>query len=559
MRLILKKPSAEHLIEGLAGVEGAQAFRRELVEKIEFRKGTEAEVDFDLLEADGIAAVERIASQHGDRSVSTQIATFKRILSQPRSAKISRLGHLEGAVVEWMLDGVIKGWVFKRDASGLLLAWAVEDVRLTSGYNHEPHIFVQMAANIPHMIIHTDRSVRHEGISIHQKDLPATVDEIMAEEGYLHETIALHAEYEETRERFAQIHEQVNAQFRLAGGVYKREGRNISYDERAYITGGQHRCINDETLVRRTIRDASGRDGWDDRLSGGRRRNAAPGGQRAIPDDAFCEMPTHFLHLVFDLDAHVHAWVPPSAMTEYVYTPEKVNLLVLPDSHRELVDILTSDADVLIEDVVEGKTGGTTILLEGEPGLGKTLLAEVYAEKMRQALYRVPAGQLGITPESVAKGIALVYENAARWRAVVLIDEADVYIRKRGESMSHNAVVAALLVTLERQTAMTFLATNRSNDVDEAIISRCIAIVHFDMPTVDASREIWRIQSNVMGLDLPASVIDEIVAHHGKDGIQRASGRDIRALLKLAYRYHKLRGKPLDAELLRQLGAFKRL
>lgn len=252
--------------------------------------------------------------------------------------------------------------------------------------------------------------------------------------------------------------------------------------------------------------------------------------------------------------------MPSTALTEYVYTPDKVNLLVLPKDHRELVEILTMDAEVLIEDVVEGKTGGTMILLEGRPGLGKTLLAEVYAEKMEKVLYKIQAGQLGVTPESVATGIGKVYENAARWGAVVLLDEADVYIRKRDESMEHNAVVAALLVTFERQTAITFMATNRSDDVDEAIISRCIAVVHFDMPTAEASGQIWRIQANTMDIDLDDGVIEEMVQHHReKDGGQRATGRDIRALLKLGYRYQKLRDRKVDAELLKQLGAFKRL
>lgn len=557
MRIILKKQSAARLIAGLNGVEGAKAFRDALVEKIERLRATEAQVDFGLLDDEGIGTVERIALEDGDRSVSGQIATYRKILKEPGDARISRLPHLEGAIVEWILKDVIKGWVFKRSDDGLK-AWTVDDVHYDIGVNREASVQVGMSANVPMLIGETERHrIGRHSITVYSKSLPASVEEIMAEQGFLHETQDLHQEYEEARRRYVEILDQPNAQFRLAAGRYAGVNRKNHYGTNKLVIAAQHRCVNDETLVMRPARDAASRNHWDDRTSShGKRRT--PGGPRDIPDTAFNEMPTHFLHLVYDLDAHGYAWVPGSALEEYVYHPEQVEHLVLPDDHRELVDILTADGDILIDDVVEGKSGGTIVLLRGKPGLGKTLLAEVYAEKMRKILYRIQAGQLGTTPQEVAEGIADLYENAGRWDAVVLIDECDVYTRERGDDMEHNAVVASLLVTFERQTAITFLATNRA-DVDDAIISRCIAVVNFRSPDKEAARRIWRIQADTIGVEISDATITEIVEHHeGADG-QRASGRDIRALLKLALRYNRARGRAVDTELLISLGAFKGL
>lgn len=561
MRLIMKRTSAEAAIKGLDGVEGAQQFLAALVDKVERLRATDAEIDLQLLEPNGLDVLEALARETGDRSVTGQLGTYRKILSNPREARISRLAHLEGALVEWILQDVTKGWIFRRQQNGDLQAWVVNDVRYTTGMHQDPHVTVSLSANAPAFKGEETRHVGVETINFYQKDLPASADELFGHSGWMHENDDLHAEYEEDRVRFARIHSQTNAQFRLAPGTYRKAGRNVSYSDRELLIGTKHRCINDETLVIRPVRDAAGRHNWDDRVSERPRGHGASKGPRAIPDEAFQEMPSHFLHLVFDLDAHEHAWAPPSALTEYVYQPEKVNLLVLPDAHRDLIDILTSDGDVLIEDVVEGKSGGTIILLEGKPGLGKTLLPEVYSEAMARPLYRVQAGQFGTTPESVEKGLALVYANAARWGAVVLIDEADVYIRVRDGDMDHNAVVSAMLVAFERQTAISFLCTNRSDDVDEAVISRCIAVVHFEMPTAENSKLIWRIQAEVVGVELSDEVIDEIIRHHRtEDGTaQRASGRDIRALLKLAYRYKMRLGTPITADLLKQLGAFKRL
>jgi MoxR-like ATPase len=40
--------------------------------------------------------------------------------------------------------------------------------------------------------------------------------------------------------------------------------------------------------------------------------------------------------------------------------------------------------DVLMDDIVAGKSGGTTVLCAGPPGVGKTLTAEVYSEIIRR-------------------------------------------------------------------------------------------------------------------------------------------------------------------------------
>ncbi len=94
----------------------------------------------------------------------------------------------------------------------------------------------------------------------------------------------------------------------------------------------------------------------------------------------FESVPLHgYVHL-FHLEWHRNLWVHVQHLTEYRYQPELRDKLVLPDHHRDLIDILTSHMDVLVQDFVPGKSGGTTILCQGAPGLGKTLTAEVYAE-----------------------------------------------------------------------------------------------------------------------------------------------------------------------------------
>ncbi|NED68046.1 AAA family ATPase, partial [Streptomyces sp. SID10244] len=102
--------------------------------------------------------------------------------------------------------------------------------------------------------------------------------------------------------------------------------------------------------------------------------------------------------------------------------------LVLPDDQRELLNILTTDISVFTGDIIDGKSAGNVILAMGRPGVGKTLTAEVYAEATGRPLYSIHSGSLGVTAELVRKNLEVIFDRAKRWDAVLLLDEADVFV-----------------------------------------------------------------------------------------------------------------------------------
>jgi SpoVK/Ycf46/Vps4 family AAA+-type ATPase len=130
--------------------------------------------------------------------------------------------------------------------------------------------------------------------------------------------------------------------------------------------------------------------------------------------------------------------------------------------------------------------------------------------------------------------------RAQRWGAVMLIDEADVYIKRREDDMTMNAVVGVFLRVLEYFNGLLFLTTNRIDDIDEAIVSRCIALIKFHPPDDDARRRIWSVMCEQFALDVKEPLIDELV-----DVFASASGRDIKGLAKLVAKYcHHKRTQP---------------
>src|SRR6185295_19284784 len=99
--------------------------------------------------------------------------------------------------------------------------------------------------------------------------------------------------------------------------------------------------------------------------------------------------------------------------------------------------------------IVAGKTGGTIVFCTGEPGTGKTLTGEVFSEVIKRPLYVVQCSQLGTDEEELEKQLKKVLRRAQRWGAILLIDEADVYVRERGDDIQQNAIVGVFLRVLE--------------------------------------------------------------------------------------------------------------
>jgi SpoVK/Ycf46/Vps4 family AAA+-type ATPase len=239
-------------------------------------------------------------------------------------------------------------------------------------------------------------------------------------------------------------------------------------------------------------------------------------------------------------------------MHPYEYKPTLKQKLILPPEQTDLIDILTAEMDVLMDDIVAGKSGGTTVLCAGPAGVGKTLTAEVYSEIIRRPLYRVHSGQLGLNVAAMETALKDVLTRAQRWGAVMLIDEADVYIKRRDDDMTMNAVVGVFLRVLEYFNGLLFLTTNRVDDIDEAIVSRCIAMIKFYPPDAEARAKIWRVMTEQFGLNVEDALIAELAAT-----FPQASGRDIKGLAKLTAKFCNHKSVPPTIEAFKRCSVFR--
>lgn len=171
--------------------------------------------------------------------------------------------------------------------------------------------------------------------------------------------------------------------------------------------------------------------------------------------------------------------------------------LVLPDSQKSIVKALveshTFSASRNIDDVIQGKGRGLVAVLHGPPGTGKTLTAEGIAELLKCPLYMVSAGELGTNPRELEAELNKILDIAHSWGAVLLLDEADVFLEKRTiQDIHRNALVSIFLRLLEYFQGILFLTTNRVETFDDAFQSRIHVALRYGDLTPAAKRSVWK-------------------------------------------------------------------
>ena len=177
------------------------------------------------------------------------------------------------------------------------------------------------------------------------------------------------------------------------------------------------------------------------------------------------------------------------------------------------------------------------VILYGEPGTGKTLLAKAVANETSATFFRVVGSELvqkysGEGPKLVRELFRLANEHAP---SIVFIDEIDSIGHKRIETSSggHREVQRTMLELLNQldgfdtnNEVKVILATNKIESLDPALIrpGRIDRKIHFPFPDIDTKRRIFQIHTSKMNLDEDVNLEEFILS---KDEL---SGADIKAI-----------------------------
>lgn len=406
--------------------------------------------------------------------------------------------------------------------------------------------------------------------------------EILTKKGYLPETDALRTAYEDYCEMYGECWNAIGTQF-LAVGIADDNGidGNEKDDEdhwwrssretklRLDKDGEPSRVVIDIFREKEKRGDREDRDEdpspyfWSnvndityDKKTGEHtwdpEEDEHENDGEGLTVEGVLEVPIHPYVAVFDLTRHKRLRIHVGNLTKYVYDKTIRERLILPESSSKLIDTLLVEKESHFKDVIKGKSGGTVILCQGPPGTGKTLTAEIYAEALERPLFTVQCSQLGTDADTLESNLLKCLARGRRWGAIMLLDEADVYVHERGSDLQQNAIVGVFLRVLEYQSGILFLTTNRGDLVDDAILSRCTARVPYSAPTPTEQARIWKVLAEANEINLPDKRIREITKAH-----QNLSGRDVKNLLKLADLLAHDRGTPIDVDLISEVKRFK--
>ncbi|WP_367960051.1 AAA family ATPase [Citrobacter portucalensis] len=419
-------------------------------------------------------------------------------------------------LLQYLKSNRIDGWIYRRGHDGNLypgLVTAIKEVKSEKNSDRPPSLLLQISWYGFGEYSHSKKvyGTQLTALNFEPNEVARrSVAKTLADRDIYHETHELKQEYLEQLTRFKEVVDgQFGNQFKATGRAVRME--SYSYSDRNLEIAG-HKLIHD---LPDSECDAYG----------------AEVESPLFEDDQFGLLPEIPVQRYFDLSLQDFIWIHANNVEPYKYDKELPKKMVLPEDHRDLLDILTTDISAFTSDIVEGKSAGNIIMCVGSPGLGKTLTAEVYAEVIERPLYSIHAGALGTNADDIEKNLRTILTRAKRWNCVLLLDEADVFVMQRGASLTQNAIVAEFLRTLEYFDGLMFMTSNRGSDIDEAIIPRCAAIIHYDVPEKSDAQKIWKIMGENFGVNIPDELVRSLVNTYPE-----LPPRDIKMLLRLTLR-----------------------
>ncbi|MCJ1354662.1 MAG: hypothetical protein MMC33_004651 [Icmadophila ericetorum] len=168
----------------------------------------------------------------------------------------------------------------------------------------------------------------------------------------------------------------------------------------------------------------------------------------------------------------------------------------------ELFDHLFCEKINLMQDLFEGyqtrqeteEAEGLRVLLSGPSGAGKTSMVEAIAEKNGRPLYWVNAHELYEERDILTAATQKVFGRAVHWNAIVLLDDADFFVRDRcthRDGVYENSVTG-FLHELDKFKGILFITTSYLEKINWALESRMHA--HIMLPAVPSQptrAQVW--------------------------------------------------------------------
>lgn len=134
----------------------------------------------------------------------------------------------------------------------------------------------------------------------------------------------------------------------------------------------------------------------------------------------------------------------------------------------------------------------TILCFYGKPGTGKTKCAHGIAEYFNKMILcasyaDIQSQYVGVGP----KNLRNIFKQAEKEDAVLFFDEADAFLRKRSSdtsssaAMHYNSMTNEMMKHLEDFNGLVIFATNLTENIDDAFMTRITASIEFPIPDLE--------------------------------------------------------------------------
>ena len=231
---------------------------------------------------------------------------------------------------------------------------------------------------------------------------------------------------------------------------------------------------------------------------------------------------------VYSIEYRRWGEVPTDTLYEIKFDETAFDRTILPNNYKSLIkNLVMNFYKTECCDFIIGKKRGLVFLLNGPPGVGKTLTAHGIAELTHRPLYTIGSGDIGTEPAAIDTHLQKIFEMVGNWGGIVLIDEADVFMSKRTDyDINYNACVSVFLRLIETYFGILFLTTNRSSGIDPAFDSRIHVRLRYDELEDEEKAKVWQESLN-------RYKITNINVDHFKTF--KLNNREIANIVQLAY------------------------